>query len=107
MPPSGEVTLTARDAKSHTHNDLDALYRRLPTRRVRLCGDHRDPFGALFVDIGDPCWDAERLERWAEVLGGVLRGGLLVFGGAKALLITDEFHEAVTALRASVKNVDP
>ena len=36
--------------------DLDALYRRLPTRRTRLCGYHRDRFGALFVDVSDPRW---------------------------------------------------
>ena len=88
-------------------NDLDALYRRLPTRRARLCGDHRDHFGALFVDVGDPRWDVERLEQRAEVLGGVLQGGLLVFGGSKALIVVAEFHEAVTALKASMNDVDP
>ena len=36
------------------HDDLDVLYRRLPTRRARLCGDHHDHFGALFVDVADP-----------------------------------------------------
>ncbi len=89
------------------HDDLDDLYRRLPTRRARLCGDHRDHFGALFVDVTDSRWDVGRLERRAEVLGGVLRGGLLVFGGAKALTLVNEFHEAVSTLRASVKNIDP
>lgn len=88
-------------------NDLDAFYRRLPTRRARLCGDHRDHFGALFVDVGDPRRDLERLERRAEVLGGVLQGGLLVFGGSKALTLVGEFHEAISALRASVKNINP
>ena len=82
--------------------DLDDFYRRLPTRRARLCGDHRDHFGALFVDVGDPRWDVERLERRAEVLGGVLQGGLLVFGGAKALMIAEEFHAAVVALKRRV-----
>lgn len=89
------------------HNDLDAHYRRLPTRRARLCGDHQGHFGALFVDVSDPRWDVERLERRAEVLGGVLQGGLLVFGGSKALTVVAEFHEAVTALKASMNDVDP
>lgn len=88
-------------------DDLDAFYRRLPTRRARLCGDHRDHFGALFVDVSDPRWDVERLERRAEVLGGVVRGGLLVFGGSKAVIVVEEFHEAVTALKASMNDVDP
>ena len=88
------------------HNELDACYRRLPTRRAHLCDDHDDHFGALFVDVGDSRWDVGRLERRAEVLGGVLRGGLLVFGGTKALTVAEEFHAAVAALRASVMNID-
>lgn len=89
-------------AASLVQNDLDAFYRRLPTRRARLCGDHRDHFGALFVDVGDPRWDVERLERRAEVLGGVLRGELLIFGGIKALAIAEEFRAAVVALKGRV-----
>ena len=84
-------------------NTLDAFYRRLPTRRARLCHNHRDHFGALFVDVTDPRWDVERLERRAEVLGGVLQGGLLVFGGPKALTIVEEFHAGVAALERRMK----
>lgn len=80
-------------------HDLDTLYRCLPTRRARLCSGHRGHFGALFVDVGDPRWDVKRLERRVEVLGGVLQGGLLVFGGPKALTMAEEFHAAVAALK--------
>ena len=86
---------------------LEDAYPLLPLRRAPMCDTHRDHFGALFVDVGDLRWDIGRLERRAEVLGGVLRGGLLVFGGAKALMVVDEFHEAVATLKASAKNIDP
>ncbi len=86
-------------AASLVENDVDALYRRLPTRRAQLCVNHRDHFGALFVDVADPRWDLGRLERRAEVLGGVLRGELLIFGGTKALAIAEEFRAAVAALK--------
>ncbi len=88
-------------------NQLADAFPLLPLRRAPMCDTHRDHFGALFVDVTDSRWDVGRLERRAEVLGGVLRGGLLVFGGAKALTLVNEFHEAVSTLRASVKNIDP
>lgn len=84
-------------------NDLDSLYRRLLLRHAPLCSDHHDHFTALFVDVSDPRWDVERLERRAEVLKGVLVNGLLVFGGTKALTVVEEFHASVVDLR-SVKD---
>lgn len=81
---------------------LEASYGLLPLRTGFLCERHRDHFRALFVDVADPKWDVERLERRAEVLGGVVRGGLLVFGGVKALTIAEEFCAAVTTLEKSV-----
>lgn len=81
---------------------LEASYGLLPLRTGFLCETHRDHFGALFVDVADPRWNVGRLERRAGVLGGVVRGGLLVFGGAKALSIVDEFHAAMGTLRQQV-----
>ena len=86
---------------------LEDAYLRLPLRCAPLCDTHRAHFTALFVDVGDVRWDLTRLERRAEVLGGVLRGDLLIFGGPKALLLVAEFHEAVAALKVSVKHTDP
>lgn len=83
-------------------NGLEAAYGRLPLRRGFLCDRHRDHFRALLVEVADPCWDLERLEARAAVLGGVLAGGLLVFGGAKALALADEFHAALAALKRRV-----
>lgn len=81
---------------------LEASYGLLPLRTGFLCERHRDHFQALFVDVADPRWDVGRLEQRAEVLGGVVRGGLLVFGGVKALTIAEEFYAAVTTLEKSV-----
>lgn len=88
-------------------HDLNASYRRLPTRRASMCDMRRDHFGALFVNVTDPRWDVERLERRAEVLGDVQQGVLLVFGGPKADIIAEEFQAAVATLRANMKDVDP
>jgi hypothetical protein len=41
-----------------------------------------------------------RLERGAEVLGAVAYGQLMVFGGAKALKVVEEFHVDVVDMRA-------
>ena len=41
-------------------------------------------------------------ERRMEVLSGVLRGELLIFGGTKALTIAEDFHAAVMASEKSV-----
>ncbi len=80
-------------------NDLEASYRLLPLRHASLCKAHRDHFSALFAYVGDPHWDVARLERRAQVLGGVMHDKLLVFGGTKALKIVEEFHASVVALK--------
>lgn len=80
-------------------NDVEASYRLLPLRYASLCKAHHDHFSALFAYVGDPHWDVERLERRAQVLGGVMRAKLLVFGGTRALDIVDEFHASVVALK--------
>ena len=71
----------------------------LPLKTAFLCHEHRDSFDALFVDPTDARWDVERLERRAEVLGGVMVGRLLVFGGHKAQKVVQEFQAAIVALK--------
>lgn len=83
-------------------NDLEMTYQGLPLRYAPLCNAHLDHFSALFVYAGDPHWDVERLERRAQALGGVLRGRLLAFGGAKSLTIVEEFNASVVALKGVV-----
>jgi hypothetical protein len=83
-------------------NDMDAHFASLSLRCVWLCVAHRLQFSSLFIDVVDCTLDLERLERRAEVLGAVRCGQLVVFGGAKALKVVEEFHAEVVALKASV-----
>lgn len=85
-------------------SDLEASYELLPLRHATLCKAHHDHFSALFAYVGDPHWDVERLERRAQVLGGVMRGKLLVFGGTRALNIVEEFHASVVALKRGLRD---
>lgn len=80
-------------------NSLAALLADLPLRTAFLCQEHSDTFDALLLDPADLRWDVERLERRAEVLGGVMSGSLLIFGGKKVLRVVQEFHAAIVALK--------
>ena len=80
-------------------NNLSDHLDRLPLRTAFLCHGHKDSFDALFVDPTDPRWDVVRLERRAEVLGGVMVGRLLVFGGLKAQKVVQDFQAAIVALK--------
>lgn len=90
------VTYIARClVASGTWAHLDVL----PLRTAFLCYEHQHTFDALFVDPADPHWDLARLERRAGTLGGVMAGSLLVFGGEKALRVTQEFQVSIVALK--------
>lgn len=102
QPPVSVIPLTYV-AACLVHHSLEDAYSLLPLRYAPLCEVHCDHLNALFVDLGDPHLDVRRYERRAKVLGGVKRGKLLIFGGAKALNVVKEFHAAVLALKWAVR----
>ena len=82
-------------------NDMDNDIASLPLRCASLCPEHHTHFDSLFVDVGNSSLDLERLERRAQVLGAVTRGQLVVFGGAKALRVVEEFYADIASVKAA------
>jgi hypothetical protein len=82
-------------------NDMDNDVASLSLRCAWLCAEHRTHFDSLFVDVAANDLDLERLGRRATVLGAVTCGQLIVFGGAKALRVVEEFYADVALVKAA------
>lgn len=64
--------------------------------------DHTTYFRNLFIDAGDENVDLERLERRAVILKAFVSGQLVVFGGAAAIKVVEEFYADVARVKEEV-----